>query len=247
MIDLHCHLLPGVDDGPRTLDEALALARALLDDGVTLATATPHVHPGRYENRRASIEQAASALREALACAGLPLALACAGEVRMTPEVMPLIDAGEVPFLGECDGCRTLLLEWPDGQIPLGMDDFARWLARRRIRPVIAHPERNRAVMAQPERLERLVDAGCYLQITAGSLVGGFGARAQATATRLLDAGWVHAIASDAHNLGARRPMMRRARDVLRQRYGDGPAERLTEQGPAALGAAMRRPAGLAA
>jgi protein-tyrosine phosphatase len=128
-----------------------------------------------------------------------------------------------------------MLLEMPDGQIPLGADRFVRHLMRAGIRPVIVHPERNRAVMERVDRLEPLVDEGCYVQVTAGSLVGSFGAAAQAASQVLLDRGWVQAVASDAHNLTGRRPRMREAADWLRQHYGAETARKLTVTGPASL------------
>ncbi|MFN6993142.1 MAG: tyrosine-protein phosphatase [Aquincola tertiaricarbonis] len=236
MIDLHCHLLPGIDDGPPTLQAALALGQACVDDGITHAVATPHVFPGRFENRASSIEEAFAAFQAAVSSAGLPLQLGWAGEVRLTPEVLDLLDRDELPFLGRSTtGQRTLLLEMPDGQVPLGSQRFVELLLQRGVRPVLAHPERNRALMDQPQRLAPFVAQGCAVQLTAGSLVGGFGSRAQQAAETMLEAGWVHAIASDAHNLAGRRPRMREAAAWLQQHYGPEVAHRLTVTGPAAL------------
>jgi len=235
MIDIHCHLLPGIDDGPATLEAALGLARALVDDGITRAVCTPHVFPGRFENQRSSIADDFVAFEALLRQAGIALELLWAGEVRLTPEVLELLPRGELPCLGLVGGHRTMLLEMPDGQIPLGADRFVRQLMRAGIRPVIVHPERNRAVMERVDRLEPLVDEGCYVQVTAGSFVGQFGARAQAAAKGLLERGWVHAAASDAHNLGGRRPRMRDADAWLRQHYGEQVARELTLLGPAGL------------
>lgn len=235
MIDIHCHLLPGIDDGPVTLADAMALAKALVDDGITQVVATPHVFPGRYENRRSSIEDEAARFASALAESGLPLALHWAGEVRLTPEVLDLLVIGELPALGVHRGMKSLLLEMPDGQVPLGADRFVQQLLRQGFLPVIAHPERNRGVMEKPERLQPFVAMGCAVQLTASSLVGGFGAKAQECALTLLDEGWVTAVASDAHNLGGRRPRMRDAHAWLSQQYGPEAAHQLTRTGPAQL------------
>ena len=235
MIDIHCHLLPGIDDGPPTLEAALALAQACVDDGITHTVVTPHVFPGRFENRRSSIEEDFDRFAATLCAARIPLGLSWAGEVRLTPEVLELPPRGELPFLGHVSGYHTLLLEMPDGQIPLGSDRFVQHMLARHVRPVLVHPERNRAVMEQPERLRPFVELGCYLQLTAGSLVGQFGGKAQATAQALLDEGWVHAVASDAHNLMGRRPRMRDAAAWLTQHYGAAAARQLTVLGPAGL------------
>ena len=235
MIDIHCHMLPGIDDGPTTLGAALALAQACVDDGITHSVLTPHVFPGRFENRRSNIEEDFARFEADLRAAGITLSISWAGEVRLTPEVLDLLPRGELPFLGQMAGQKTMLLEMPDGQIPLGSDRFVRHMLSHGVRPVIVHPERNRAVMDQPDRLRVFIEQGCFVQVTAGSLVGQFGAKAQTTATALLDLGWVHAVASDAHNLAGRRPRMRDAAAWLTSHYGDTLARQLTVLGPAGL------------
>lgn len=236
MIDIHCHLLPGIDDGPATMDHSLELARALVADGIDHVVCTPHVFPGRWDNRCSSIRTGFDQLVAHLAAAGIDLSLSWAGEIRLAPEVLPLLMQQELPLLGERrNGGCTLLLEMPDGQIPVGTERFVSWLLREDVRPVIAHPERNRAVMENPERLEPLVDMGCHLQLTAASVTGHFGVRAQETARRLIDEGWVQAVASDAHNLGGRRPRMREAKEWLARHYGTNVARNLVLMGPATL------------
>jgi protein-tyrosine phosphatase len=235
LIDIHCHLLPGIDDGPATVEAALALAKALVDDGITQVVSTPHVFPGRFENWRSSIAEEHARFAELLRNAGITLQLSWAGEVRLTPEVLELLARDELPFLGEVGGFRTLLLEMPDGQVPLGALNFVRRLMAAKVKPVIVHPERNRGVMEKPERLREFVDEGCYVQVTAGSLVGQFGTRAQGVAADLVERGWVHAVASDAHNTSGRRPRMRDAAQWLTQHHGALVARQLTVLGPAGL------------
>ena len=237
MIDIHCHLLPGIDDGPPTVEAAMALACALVEDGVTQVVCTPHVFPGRFENRRSSIADDFLRFSALIEDAGLQLELLWAGEVRLTPEVLDLLRLQELPLLGQVGSTKTMLLELPDGQVPLGAEQFVRRLMTAGIRPVVAHPERNRMVMDHPERIRSLVDEGCALQLTAGSLLGDFGQRAQATAQALLDAGWVQAVASDAHNLSGRRPRMKPAAQWLTRHYGAEAARQLTVGGPASLSA----------
>ena len=236
MIDIHCHLLPGIDDGPPNLEAALALARALVDDKVHHVVCTPHVFPGRFENRRSGIAADFANFQRELSAAGIDLTLSFAGEVRLTPEVLPLLDAEELPYLGRlASGEATVLLEMPDGQIPLGSERFVGRLLSKGVRPVLAHPERNRAVMEDHHRLEPFIDMGCMLQLTAASVVGLFGEKAHTTARHLLEAGWVQAVASDAHNLGGRKPRMSQARAWLTKHYGAKVASQLLVMGPAAI------------
>lgn len=240
MIDLHCHLLPGIDDGPASLEESLALARALVADGITHVVATPHVYPGRYANKRSNITAEHARFVQALAAAQIPLAVSFAGEVRLDPEVLDWLAEGELPFLaGEAavtgGACKALLLEMPDGQVPLGADRFCNMLLKQGITPVIAHPERNRGVMEKLERIRPFVDAGCQLQLTAASVIGEFGRKAHDTALQLLDQGWVNVVATDAHNLRGRAPRLQAAQAWLAEHYGPAVARQLTLVGPAQL------------
>ncbi|MBQ0943131.1 hypothetical protein KAK07_07265 [Ideonella sp. 4Y16] len=237
MIDLHCHVLPGIDDGPATVEDALALARAMVADGIEQAVATPHVFPGRFDNTRATIAPVHAAFCERLAQEGIALRLHVAGELRLSAELLDRLGSGELPCLNQTDAARprAMLLEMPDGQVPLGTDRLCLALTRQGITPLIAHPERNRGVMERLDRIHPLLDAGCQLQLTAGSLVGDFGERACDTAWALLELGGVSAVASDAHNLRGRSPRMGAARELLTQELGAQRAWQLLVAGPARL------------
>ena len=165
----------------------------------------------------------------------VPLVLGMAGEVRLGAEVLDLLAADEIPFLGEVDGCRTMLLELPDANIPVGADRLVRHLVDQKVRPLIVHPERNKAVMEDVERIRPFVEMGCYLQLTAASVIGEFGAAAFRTSEQLLDEGWATVVASDAHNLRGRAPRMDAARDYLTQHRGADIADELTRRAPARL------------
>ena len=190
MIDLHCHLLPGIDDGPGTLLQALDMARVAVANGITEAHVTPHLHVGRWDNELAGIQKAVDAYRAELAIAAIPLKLGFAAEVRLAYEVLPLIEAGRVPCLGELDGFKVMLLEFPHSHVPVGSDKFVAWLLNRGIRPMIAHPERNKEIMRDSARLRPFVTAGCLLQLTADALTGGFGEVCEARAIEFLENGW---------------------------------------------------------
>ena len=233
MLDLHVHVLPGIDDGPRTMEDALALARALADDGIEHIVATPHIYPGVFDNSAARIGEAFDEFQSAVSDAGIALTMTWAAEVRICPEILDWIELRRLPMLnGSLVGPSTALIELPDGQIPIGTDKLMGMMLDRGITPLMAHPERNKAVMEQPTRLEALRRLGCKFQVTAGSLLGDFGGRAQTTAQKLLDAGWVDVIATDSHNRSSRRPRMRAARDWLAEHFDEALALRLTKTQP---------------
>lgn len=235
MLDLHCHYLPGVDDGARTLDQGLALVQAAVVNGIERIVLTPHVHPGRYDNAMTSLKPRFEAFRRKVASAGISVQLALACEARLCDELLPLLERGEVPLFESASGAQTLLLELPHSHIPAGSLVFIRWLQRRGITPLLAHPERNKELMARPERLQQLREAGCLTQITAAAITGGFGERAQRAANFFLDKNWVNMVASDAHNLRHRPPLMREAAAVVTRRYGDDVARELFITGPAKI------------
>jgi protein-tyrosine phosphatase len=235
MIDLHCHFLPGIDDGPETLAEALDLARAAVADGITHSVLTSHVHPGRYPNERRNLLTAIESFAAEVAKANIPLNLRLGGEARLCPELVDMLAENQVPFLGEVDGFRIVLLEFPHQLIPVGSLRFVQSLFRLKIRPLIAHPERNKAIMANPDKVNEFAEAGCWLQLTAGSLVGRFGPQAQQAAFRILDKDWNCVVATDAHNLANRPPLLSEGRAALQQRYGDAVAHSMVFEKPARI------------
>ena len=235
MIDLHTHFLPGIDDGARNLNEALALARAAVADGITVCAMTPHIHPRRYPNLKSALLGHLDAFRTALAEHQIPLQIHLGAEVRLSIESLGQLLEGEVPFLGEVGGYKIMLLEFPHQMIPVGSQQFVNKLLAMKIRPLIAHPERNKAVLADLERIRPFVDAGCWLQVTAGAVTGHFGASARKVALRLIENDWVHVVASDSHNLEARPPVISAARDVLAQLFGPRTAQQMVAVRPAQI------------
>lgn len=208
MIDLHNHLLPGIDDGAPDLETALALTEIAVADGITHMVCTPHIHPGRYDNTPVTIAAAKALLVDALAAAAIDLKIATAAEVRFDAQLMLGVQEGDIPFLGEWQGRKVLLLEFPHSGIPYGADQMVHWLLRHDVVPMIAHPERNKGFLQQPARLRPFVAQGCLLQVTAGAVAGQFGMPAAALARDLLMQNLVTILASDAHNLQHRPPCM---------------------------------------
>lgn len=220
MYDLHCHLLPGIDDGARDMAESLVLAEMAQADGVQGLVVTPHLHPGRWENTRAVVEASVGELQTALVQAGLSVKVSWSAEVRLSDDILGLVGEGQIPFYGEIDGHQLMLLEFPHGHIVPGSDKLVDWLLSRGIRPMIAHPERNKAVMRDPDLILPFVEKGCWLQVTANSITGDFGAKAHETAAWLLQRDLVTLVASDAHNARYRTPRLSAAYDRVAQTYG---------------------------
>ena len=235
MIDCHCHFLPGIDDGPTSLDESLMLARMAVANGIELSVMTPHIHPGRYHNQKNNIQQAVDDFRQALVKNDIPLDLRAAAEVRIGPEILTMVEEGAIPFLGEIDGYNIMLLEFPHEMIPVGSENLVDWLLKRKIRPMIAHPERNKDVMRDLSKIMPYVTRGCLLQITAASIANNFGDMAYTRAKEMLDQDWVHIIATDAHNRQYRPPDLAIGRDAVARLVGEGHAKKLVVDNPRML------------
>lgn len=206
MIDTHLHILPGVDDGPETLEQSLALAVALVQEGVHTAIATPHYNDEFPQRSVAEIRSRVQSLQQALDQHGVPLRVLPGHEALIKPGLGDDIHAGRLSTL---NGSRYLLLElWNTSWLP----ETERVIFDLRVMgvtPVLAHPERYRVFQKEPERLAALLRQGVLTQITASSLVGMQGRTAQRAAETLLKMGLVHCIASDAHGLHKRPPAIR--------------------------------------
>ncbi|MCK9534265.1 MAG: capsular biosynthesis protein [Pseudomonas sp.] len=232
MIDLHNHLLPGIDDGAPDLATALELAQIAVADGITHLVCTPHIHPGRYDNTPASIKQALAVFQQGLIEHNIPLLVSAAAEVRFGMELMIGIKNNSIPFLGQWQGKNVLLLEFPHGEMPFGAERLTGWLLQQNIIPMIAHPERNKGLMREPDKLTPLIQQGCLLQVTASSVAGGFGETAQELAMHWLEKNWVTILASDAHNTDHRPPILSAGLAAASELLGAEAAQRLVIDNP---------------
>ncbi|AOS97209.1 Tyrosine-protein phosphatase YwqE [Microbulbifer aggregans] len=237
MIDLHCHLLPGIDDGARDLDQALQLARMAVEDGITHCVATPHIHPGRWNNTRASIADVFHAFRDSLAQEGIPLQLGMAAEIRFSDEILTMVASKQVPFLGKWEGEPVLLLELPHSHIPAGAEQLIRWLQKQGVRPMIAHPERNKDILRDFSKVLPLVRQGCLLQVTAGAVAGDFGEGPQLRAQELLSEDMVTILATDAHHEERRPPVLARGRMAAEAVVGESRSWDLVRNNPGRIAA----------
>ncbi|MEM7027419.1 MAG: CpsB/CapC family capsule biosynthesis tyrosine phosphatase [Pseudomonadota bacterium] len=235
VIDLHCHLLPGIDDGARTLDDALAMVNYAINAGITKFVATPHITPGRYDNSVETIKPAFNLLKQAVNSNELAIEMAFAAEIRFDSVIIDMVNNDCLPYLGEYEGEQLILLEFPHSHIPAGYDQLIKWLAKKGIRVLIAHPERNRSVLGNIEMLKPLVELGCLFQITGGSLTGVFKDAARECAIELLKRDWVTIIASDAHNVRARCPELEPARQVAEEIIGEELANQMVFDRPDAI------------
>lgn len=228
MIDLHCHVLSGIDDGPETLESSLELARAAAAAGTTTLVATPHVS-WRYPNGAATIAEGVAELNDRLAAEGIDLDVRRGAEIAMTR--LPEIEPGELSQLGYDTG-PWLLIEPPFAASAAGLELIVTDLKRRDHRVMLAHPERSEALRRDPALLGSLVRGGALTSITAGSLVGQFGDPVRRFALELVRESLVHNVASDAHDAIGRPPTIAAAIE----RAGLGPLRAwLTEEIPAAI------------
>jgi len=213
LIDIHSHLLPEIDDGARSMKQSLELARLAVQNGITHSVLTPHIQPGRYDNTLASIRRVFCRFVEALQNEHISLHIAMAAEVRICPEILHLIEDDQMPFYISAQGEKSILLELPHSHVPPGSDKMLSWLCQHGIRTILAHPERNKELMKNIDKVKVFIDSGCLLQLTSGSISGRFGAPVQSFAHELLRKNWVDIIASDAHNLLTRPPELKPGRD----------------------------------
>ncbi|MCZ0717282.1 tyrosine-protein phosphatase [Aerococcus kribbianus] len=219
MIDMHCHILPGVDDGAKDLDMAIAMANAARREGITHILATPHHHTKDYNNTGDQVNQRVARLQEELDRRGIDLIVFPSQEVHIHGELMANITKGDILFTDLNNS--YLLIEFPSNEIPEFSYQIIFELLNRNIRPVIVHPERNTKLMEDPGILRRFVDQGCYAQVTAASYLGVFGSEVEAAARYMIEHRLVHMMASDAHRPdGVRGFHMAEAFKQLEKDYG---------------------------
>ncbi|MGA2032622.1 MAG: CpsB/CapC family capsule biosynthesis tyrosine phosphatase [Thermoguttaceae bacterium] len=207
LVDIHCHPLPELDDGALNWDEALAMARLAVEDGITCIVATTHQLGGYGHIHGDMIRNQAAQLQQRLDQQGVKLKILPGAEIRIEADLVPRLKGGDL--LSMADRCRHVLLELPpDVYFPI-----QRVLAEIKAAGmvgILAHPERNPAIRSKPEILAALVRGGCLLQVTGGSLLGAFGPDVQQFTARLIQQGLVCFVSSDAHGSRARRPLLAR-------------------------------------
>jgi protein-tyrosine phosphatase len=230
MIDLHCHILPGVDDGARTVQDSVAMARMAAAAGTRTIVATPHMlHPQFHVPgplARAKLDE----VRAALAVAKVDVEVVLAGEIHWSSEVVERLASGDV--LPLCATRRYILFELPMSHVPAGARELIFRLQTAGVYPVLAHPERNADFERDPDLVRTYRDAGVPCQITAMSLVGAFGRRARKLSQRWLAEGAIDLVASDGHSTGSRPPTLDVAARFVRKTAGSTVEEWVTREAP---------------
>jgi protein-tyrosine phosphatase len=232
MIDLHNHILPGIDDGAPDLAVALEMARCAAGDGVETIACTPHYLPGLFLNKGPEVLPAIAALQAETDARGIALRFVSGADVHLHPELVARLRDGNALVLA---GSRYFLLEPPHHVAPPRLEEAVFEICVAGYVPIITHPERLTWIEDHYDAFTRLHDAGVWMQLTAGALTGSFGRRARYWSERFLDEGRAEIIATDAHDMDRRKPVMSAARDMAAARLGAQEAALLTSGRPQAV------------
>lgn len=239
--DIHCHLLPNMDDGATSLEESLDMARMAVEDGMETIVVTPHQLGGFTGNRGDTIRQQTQELQSTLEAEAISLLLLPGADVRIDDGMLSGIQTGDVLTLG--DHGKHVLLELPH-ELYFPLQPVLDGLRSMGIVGVLSHPERNAGIQRDSQVVARLVDDGCLMQVTAGSLLGTFGSTCQKLAKEMLAEGLVHCIASDAHGSRKRRPLLLGAFHRVIELAGTEIAELIFREIPTAIAAGLEIPGG---
>lgn len=228
MIDLHCHILPGIDDGSKNKEEALALAKQAVAEGIDHLLCTPHHHNGVYLNPKNTVIQQVADFQQILAEENIPLTLYEGQEVRIHGELLDHIAQGDILFADLTD--RYVLIEFPDLEVPTYAIKLLFTLCSHGIIPIIVHPERHPVWIKDPNELLPFIEMGCLAQVTAASYVGFFGKKVQKTAEVMLEHNMVHVMASDAHHITKRPFLMKESFQKLEKEMGSDTSQLFQER-----------------
>ena len=227
VVDLHCHLLPNIDDGSKSMEISLELANDAVHNGVTHALLTPHHMNGVYVNHKTDVIEETQAFADQLKINGIDLKVFPGQEVRINGDLLKAIDQDDILYADE--GKRYLMLEFSDNDVTSQTKNMLYGKQQRGIIPVIVHPERNAAILAKPQLIYDMVTQGCLAQLTASSYVGTFGKKVEKFSYELIQAGQVNVIASDAHHLPGRKYEMREAFEKLTKDFGEDRSRQFEE------------------
>jgi protein-tyrosine phosphatase len=217
MIDLHCHILPNVDDGPRDMTESVEMAKQALGQGIKTIIATPHHKNEKYENHGQTIFRQVEELNRVLKSENLDLTVLPGQETRIFGEMVEGLESGEILPLNQG---KYVLVELPSGHVPRYTGQLMFDIQLKGFVPVIVHPERNQEIIENPEVLYQLVKKGALTQVTASSVTGHFGKTIKKFSHQLLEANLTHFIASDAHNTTSRGFKMDEAYSTVEKVFG---------------------------
>ncbi|NHM30019.1 tyrosine-protein phosphatase [Neobacillus terrae] len=217
MIDIHSHILPGIDDGSKNMGESLMMAREAVKEGISTIIATPHHKNGKYENYKSDIINKVNELNKVLENENVDLEVLPGQETRIYGEIVEGIKNDEILSLS---GSQYLFVEFPSSHVPKYTEQLFFDIQMKGYIPVIVHPERNQEIIERPDRLFHLVEKGALTQVTASSLSGHFGKNIKNFSFQLIDSNLTHFIASDAHNVHNRTFKMEEAFNLVAKKYG---------------------------
>ena len=218
MIDIHCHILPGVDDGAKHTEESVQMAKAAVSQGINTIIATPHHLNGTYDNYKDDIIDAVNDLNNRLQDEDIPLTILPGQETRINGEMVTDLENGELLPLNESS--QYLFVELPSDHVPRYTRQLLFDLQVKEITPIIVHPERNKELMENPNILYDFVKNGTLTQVTAASVAGKFGKKVKKLSLQLIEANLTHFIASDAHNTRTRGFVMQEAHTIIKKEFG---------------------------
>ena len=230
--DIHCHIVPGIDDGAVDDAATLAMARLAASEGIGTIIATPHQLGAYRHNTGDEIRRRVVEVQQLLDAESIPLCVLPGGDVRIDDDILEQLDDGSVLSLG--DKRRHVLLELPH-ELYFPLEPLLDQLERHQYVGILSHPERNAGLLRSRDTIASLVDAGCLMQVTCGSLLGTFGPASQDLAEWMLSQGLVHFLATDAHSPTARRPKMRDAHARAVELAGTRAADMMCQHNPAAV------------
>jgi len=253
MIDIHSHILPGLDDGPQTMEESIRMCRIAYQDGIRTIVATPHTLNGVYQNGKSTILSKMDELNDALnnselkldsairnlcpsgrrAQSEIDLRILPGSDVHLCETTLQQVDQGEAVTIG--DGGKYIMIEFPSQAIPYQAERVLFQLLGRGLIPIISHPERNLDIGRRPGRYDEIIKMGCFGQVTAMSLTGEFGPKVRQWAEKLLKSWLVHFIASDAHSPNGRPPILSAAVKAAAKIVGKKEAEKMVTEYPKAI------------
>ncbi|MBN8201827.1 tyrosine-protein phosphatase [Bacillus sp. NTK034] len=217
MIDIHCHILPGIDDGAKHMSETIAMAKIAVQEGIDTIIATPHHRNERYENEKKDILVKVDEVNRVLSKERISLKVLAGQETRIFGEFLEEYEAGKIVTLAESN---YVFIELPSGHVPRYTEKLLYDIQLEGLTPIIVHPERNSEIAERPELVYQLVKSGALTQVTAASLCGQFGKKIKTFSQQLIEANLTHFIASDAHNNKNRIFKMAEAFDLIESRYG---------------------------
>jgi len=227
MIDLHCHILPGIDDGAEDLDASLAMAEKAISQGITHILCTPHHNNGKYRNPKSNVISLVSMLQAELDKRQLPLTVLEGQEVRITGDLIEDIQQDNILFTDVDD--TYILIEFPTMEVPIYTEQLFFELLQMGKTPVIVHPERNAYFRKDPNNLIPFLDMGCLAQLTAPSYVGTFGKDIQKTAKQMVEHNLVQMVASDAHGVKKRTFYLKEAYKQIAKDFGEVKVEKMQQ------------------